>query len=426
MLRGASGTALLQAISNAGGLLTALLLARLLGSAGYGAYAFGFAWAGVLFIFATLGLDRYLVRGIAIYEVEGHWDLMKGLLRRSTQLVLASGIAIATIAGVMGVVLLPSFQKVPFCVAMALVPLTALTLLRQGGMQAFGQVVLGQIPEYLLRPVLIILGVLLLQFLGGATLTATTAMLVNVAAVAIAFITGAILFTRTVPGNLRQVQAMYATGEWIRAAIPMLVISGGWMLNNYVGTLVTGTLDGSSAAGVYSVVQSGAAIVVLFLVAANMPLAPVVARLHSRKDHEQLEHATERIAQAGLLASAPICLGLAAFPKVFLGLFGPGFESGATALTIVALCQLVNAASGPAGNALLMTGYQVAAGRVVVAAALVNLLLAIALVPTLGVTGAAISFGFSLVLWNLALVVIARRNLGVNVTAFSPLAMARR
>jgi hypothetical protein len=44
----------------------------------------------------------------------------------------------------------------------------------------------------------------------------------------------------------------------------------------------------------------------------------------------------------------------------------------------------------------------------------------------LGITGGAIAFAASLVLWNVILVVMARRLIGVNVTAFRSLSMHNR
>ncbi len=424
LLKMASGTALLQATSNAAGFLTALLLARFLGKDDYGRYAFSFAWASLLALVATLGVDRFLVRGIAVYEVEGKWPLMKGLLRRSNQVVLLTSVTIAAAGCLVAVAWLSASLRGPFCVAMLLVPLTALTLLRQGAMQAFGRVVSGQIPEFLIRPLLIVVGVCLLELAGGSVLSATTALGVNVAAVATAFTVGTIWLIRALPPGLRSVTPLYATWEWIRASVPMMVITGVWLLNSYIGIIVAGTLKGPGAAGVYSVVQNGAAVIVVFLVAANMPLAPAVARLHARKDAAELERTTERIAWAGLLVSMPVCIALALFPGLFLGLFGASFKSGSTALTIVALGQLANAAAGPSGTVLIMTGHEIAAVKAVGTGALVNLALAIALVPIVGVTGSAIAFTASLVFWNLALVLIARRRLGVNVTAFRRLSIA--
>ncbi len=421
LLVSASGTAILQGASGAMAFVLAVLLARFLGSVGYGRYALAFAWSSFLLTPAILGLNTFLVRGIAVYEVENQWPLMKGLLFRTNQLVLLTSTTIAVCGTVVALTWFsPSFRG-PFCVAMLLVPLTALTLLRQGAMQAFGRVVKGQLPEYLIRPLLIIVGVVALELVGR--LTPTTALGANVTGVAVAFIVGALLLRRALPTALRSVRPEFVTREWLHASLPMMLIAGVWMANNYATTLLVGTLDGSRAAGVYSVVQKAAEVIVLVLAATNMPLAPAIARLHARKDRQGLEHTTEHMARATLLVSAPIAVAFMVFPHLYLDLFGASFQTGATALMILALGQLVNSTAGPAGNVLLMTGQERIAVRGVAAGLIANVVLAVVLVPPLGVTGGAIAFASSLVLWNTALVVLARRLVGINVTAFRRLSL---
>jgi O-antigen/teichoic acid export membrane protein/glycosyltransferase involved in cell wall biosynthesis len=423
MLVSASATAALQGASTAMGFVLSVLLARFLGSVGYGRYAVAFAWASLLTTPAILGLDRFLVRGIAVYEVHGEWSLMKGLLRRTNQLVLLTSLSICACSIVVGLMWVSPVFRGPFCVAMLLIPITALTLLRQGAMQAVGRVVSGQLPEYLVRPLLIILGVVALELAGGGALTPATALGANVAGVAVAFVLGAVLLRRALPTVLRSVSPKFVTRAWLRASLPMMLISGVWMANAYVSTLVVGTLAGAHAAGVYNVAQRGAELILVLLFATNMPLAPAAARLHARGDMRGLEHTTERMARATFLVSLPVAAAFIAFPGVYMGLFGAGFRTGATALVILALGQLFNAVSGPSGNILIMTGHERAAVRGVAAGLLANVLLAIALVPSLGATGGAIAFACSLVLWNIALVVFARRLVGVNVTAFHRLAV---
>ena len=425
LLVSASGTAILQGASGVMIFVLTVLLARFLGSAGYGRYALAFAWSSFLLTPAILGLNTFLVRGIAVYEVQEQWSLMKGLLFRTNQLVLLTSTTIAVCGMIVAVTWLsPSFRG-PFCVAMLLVPITTLTLLRQGAMQAFGRVVSGQLPEYLIRPLLIIVGVVALKLVGRSVLTPTTALGANVTGVGVAFVVGALLLRRALPAALRSVRPEFVTREWLRASLPMMLIAGVWMANNYVATLMVGTLDGSRAAGVYSVVQKGAEVIILVLLATNMPLAPAIARLHARKDWQGLEHTTEHMARATLLVSFPIAVAFMVFPHLYLDLFGASFQTGATALMILALGQLINATAGPAGNVLLMTGHERIAVRGVVAGLVANVVLAIVLVPPLGVTGGAIAFASSLVLWNTALVVLARRHVGVNVTAFRRFAMSQ-
>jgi O-antigen/teichoic acid export membrane protein len=425
ILVSASGTLLLQGFALLVGFATSVLLARLLGGSDYGIYVYALAWGSLLALPAILGLDRFLVRGIAVYEVEQKWRLMKGLLRRTNQLVLLSSMVTAGVGCLVAILLLSESLRWPFCIAMLFVPITTLTLVRQGAMQAIGRVVTGQLPEYLIRPVVTLVGIGVIELVGRDSLTATTALGANVGGVAVAFVVGAVLLRRALPGVLRSVRPEYATREWMRAALPMMLIAGVWLMNNYVATLVVGTLDGPRAAGVYSVVEKGGELIVLVLVAANMPLAPVIARMHARKDRDGLQHATERVAQAALVVSLPVAAAFAIFPGVYLDMFGSSFHTGVTALRILALAQLVNAAAGPAGNVLIMTGHEHAAVRGIGAGLITNLVLGVVLVPRLGVTGAAIASASSLVVWNTVLLVLARRRVGVNVTAFRGLRMAR-
>ncbi len=423
MLASASATAVLQGASAVMAFVLAVLLARFLGSGGYGRYAVAFAWSTLLGVPAILGLNTFLVRGIAVYEVREEWGLMKGLLFRANQLVLLTSTTIAVCGIIVALTWFsPSFRG-PFCVAMLLVPITALTLLRQGAMQAFGRVVKGQLPEYLIRPLLIIVGVVALELVGHGVLTPTTALGANVAGVALAFVVGAVLLGRALPATLRSARPEFLTREWLRVSLPMMLIAGVWLGNNYITTLMVGALDGSRAAGVYTAVQKGAEVIVILLYATNMSLAPAIARLQARKDWQGLEHTTERMARATLLVSAPVAVAFMVLPHIYLGLFGASFQSGATALVILALGQLINAAAGPSGNVLLMTGQERMAVRGVAVGLLANVVLAVVLVPPFGVTGGAIAFASSLALWNTVLVVLARRLVGINVTAFRPLAL---
>lgn len=425
MLQSAFGTAILQATSTGLGFLTAVLLARVLGQDGYGRYTFTITWAAFLTIPALIGMDQFLVRGIARYEVERSWSLMKGLLRRANQTVLLTSLAVAVVGCATALLWLSDALKGPFCLAMVLVPIGTLTLLRQGAMQALGQVATGQLPEYLIWPSLTIIGIGVLAALGGSDLTPTTAMAANVAGMTAASITGSVLLLRALPSVLRTVKPAYATGEWTRASLRIMLVNGVWMTNRYVGLLILGTLDNTRATAVYGVVEKGAALIVMVHFAVNMPLAPAIARLHAQADFSGLERATQHMARVATLISLPLCAAFAILPSVYLGIFGPGFQAGSTAMAILAFAQLVNAATGPASNLLIMTGNENSAVRATVAGMIVNVVLAVALVPLLGMTGSAIAFASSLVSWNVALVVMARRRVGVNATAFRRLAMVR-
>jgi len=200
-----SGALGLQGFALLAGFATSVLLARLLGGEDYGRYVYALAWGTVLALPAVLGFDRFVVRGIAVYEVSRRWSLMKGLLRRTNQLVLLSGTATAGVGCAVAILFLSRSLRWPFCVAMLFIPFTTLTLIRQGAMQAIGRVVAGQMSEYLIRPVITLGGIGVLEVLGGNSLTATSALAANVAGVAVAFAIGTGLLKRALPAVLKSV-----------------------------------------------------------------------------------------------------------------------------------------------------------------------------------------------------------------------------
>lgn len=411
-----SGVTLLQAFSSGMAFITAIVLARLLGRAGYGRYSLAVGWASLLTVPALLGFDRLMTRSLAVYQQAEEWGRLRGLIRIGNALVLATSIGIGTV-GVLVCTLASPGSLAPFALGMVLVPVAALTLLRVAGMQALHKVVQGQIPEYLVRPLLLLAAVAVVHYVGGWSLTAATAVAITVVASVIAFVTGALWLRRVLKVIPKHTAPRYELVPWLRSAVPMLFVNGIWTINAYVGLLAVGALVGARTAAVYSVVDNGAGIVALVLVASNVSLAPEMARLFVVGNFVQLERNAVHVARAGVVASLPVVGVFLAVPNLYLGVFGHTFSVGAAALAILTVGQLVNAWAGPAGMVLLMTGYEKQAAAGVGCGLVVNVILAAVLVPIWGLAGGAFATAASVATWNVLLVVLARRCVGVSTVA---------
>src|SRR5262252_9443217 len=75
-----------------------IILARTLGTEGFGAYSYAFAWTVLLGMPAILGMDQLLIREIATYRLHSQWHLIRGLLRMANCSVLVASVCIAVIA----------------------------------------------------------------------------------------------------------------------------------------------------------------------------------------------------------------------------------------------------------------------------------------------------------------------------------------
>jgi O-antigen/teichoic acid export membrane protein len=101
---------------------------------------------------------------------------------------------------------------------------------------------------------------------------------------------------------------------------------------------------------------------------------------------------------------------------LYLNLFGENYLSGRSALFILCVGQLVNAATGSVGVLLNMTGHERAMVISVGMSAGLNICLNIFLIPRWGIDGAAVATIISLTFVNLVKVRWAYRYLGINVT----------
>jgi len=394
----------------------ALLLSRLLGPDGYGAYAFAIAWGLLLAVPATLGLSQLVVREIATYQVRRDWRRTRGLLRRANQAVLAASLAISLTAAAAFVILgwpdAPLFE--PTLVGLAVAPLLALVLLRQAAMQGFGVVVLGRVPERIVAPILMIGIVLALEAMLSGGLSARSAVGAQVLAGAFAALIGAYLLRRTLPDEVRQAEPLYESRAWLVGALPILLASAVGAVNGQAGTILTGSIAGPEEAGIYNAAARIASLLPFLLLAATPSLMPTIAELNERGDSAALQRVLTRAARLVFLGSLPLAIGAIVFAEPVLELFGEDFRAGAGALRILCLGQLVNVATGFAWTILIMIGEAGHGTWAVAAGTTVNVLLSAALIPTLGSDGAAIGTATSMATTNILMATLLWRRRGIH------------
>jgi O-antigen/teichoic acid export membrane protein len=417
LARDALGTLGLRIASSVFALAAALLLARLLGATRYGAYAWAVAWVTVLSIPATLGMERLLVRNIAAYAMGGDWGALRGLLRRSIQWVLATSLLIGLMTALVSIFVdwrHPALRDA-LLAALLMLPMMSMISLYQGGLQGFRRVVVALAPEQILRPLLFI-GLVVVLRLRQVPLGAVEAVLLQVAATFAGFAVTWRLFARTLPTELRTAAPTYASRTWSTSAVSMLVISAVVLIYARLDVIMLGALRGAKAAGIYSSAVSAASMILLPLGAANMALAPLVPRLYAARRERELSINVRRISRIVFAATAVAALTLGILASPTLGLFGGEFRAGAAALQVLLLAQTVTAFSSTSVMLLTMTDNEHAAAAWIAAAALLNVVLDVALIPPWGLVGSSIATLAASAVQMTALSVLVRRRLGIDST----------
>lgn len=392
--------------------ITSLVLARWLGSDGYGAYAVAIAWAMLLGIPAILGMDRLVVRSVAAHSARDEWGLVRGIVRRANQWVLLTSILLAAIGAMVGWMVLEGPVRQTFVVGMLLVPILSVARVRKATLQGLHRVVLGQVPE------LVVLHVILLGLVASAQQAARLSSLVaveaHVAAALVSLLLGAWLLARNRPAELSAAAPEYQSRTWLKAALPLTVLSGIMVVNGRTDVVMVGWLAGVPEAGTYDVASKVSDIVAFLLTALNQASAPAFARLHALGKKLELQTLMGRQTRLILAGTAPLAAGLLIFGDRVMGIFGAEFVVARGAMSILVVGQLVNVAAGPVGLLLMMSGHErlVAVGFGLGAA--LNLVLNFLFIPLWGLTGAAVATATSMAIWNVILIVFMVRTLGIR------------
>lgn len=394
---------------------TNICLARALGASGYGDYIYAITWVGFLGVPACLGLPEYLVREVAVYQAKAEWGLLKGLLQRSNELVVLLSSAIATIAGSIVAWTAPANSQllIVFCIALLSLPLTTLTSLRQGSMRGLNQVVKSDFPELLIKPLLFLTLLGLIFVFQRSYLTVYSVMGIYVLTVGISFWVGSRQLYAVLPTPAKEASARYRTQEWFRGSLPFLAVVAMFTINQQVDVLMLGALQGTSAAGIYTVVGRGAQLIQFSLAAVSAATGPTIAQLYAAGDLLQIERVVHSSARLLWFACAGISTTLIALGYWFLLIFGAEFVQGQTALTLLCLGYLISAPFELAGLLLLMTGRErdTAIGTGLTAS--LNVCLNALLIPKFGLEGAAAATASSFVVRGLFFSIRTYQTLGI-------------
>ena len=427
LARGAVGGVVASVVG--GGLAYGLhvLLARMLGATHYGILAWVLSWVLVLQLPGLLGLPETVVRFAAAYEAQQRWGAIKGLLRWSGAVALASGLGVGALLGLAGVLVPeavlaqvspePDSLRATLLLGAATLPIIVLSLLWSRTLRAFGAGALSLALERAVRPGLLV--ALCLGFwLLGQELTAPAAMLLHGVAFSLLGLGAWVLLRSWRPRQLRGAALETEVRPWLDMALPSVFIAGMSVVLDSTDRLMIGGLMGVEAAGIYNASTRTAMLVGFGLTAVNAMLGPMISSMHTQGDQAGLQRLLG-LAAWGLLAWTGLgaALLLLGGPWI-LALFGPAFVQGYGALAIMVVAQMVNATCGSVGLLLMMTGHQRQVARVLAVAAGLNLVLNLALIPAWGMEGAALASGLSMAAWNLTMLVLVRKELRLNPTVF--------
>lgn len=421
LVRGGLGSIGLKTFYLAAQFGVGVALARMLGPESLGLYAFTLALIQLMAVAGQFGFPLFLVRTVSVYRAEANYALLRGLCRSGLLMVLAISCLVAGVAA-LAVVLLDMWggrlSSQVLLTGLFLVPLFALLAATRGSIQGLGHPLAAQLPEQVLRPVLLVLGLITIV-LADLNLTVTVALWLNIATASLALCAGLVLLSFHMPAETRHLPPETRTASWLHASLPFLLLAGGQVMMYQTDVVMLGIMATETAVGLYRVAIQVADGLGVVLFGISIVIAPHLARLHTEGDWRTIQLILvngHRIGAAALLVPV-VLIAIFAAPLLHL-IFGAAFVSADGAMAVLVLGKLAYATIGFAGLALSMLGRPGMAATITAITVLLNVMLNLILIPHFGIVGAAIATSTSAVLVNAGSMILIARMYGRNCSAF--------
>lgn len=394
-----------------------ILLSRTLGLRAFGEYVIALSWALTLALPAKAGFDNSALRYSTIYLERQDFAALRGFIRFATILVICISLSIGALIVIAGPGLMPVQPQTRIWAAALVLPL-ALLALYSVIMRTAHRIVAAQFYDQMLRPALVIAGLVAL-LLAGHRLSPASAMALTVVAAFGALAALLIESRRAFRSAMPHPPSYDEWQQWVAVSLPMLMLGVVQELMNQIDILFLGKLATARDAALFAASWRLASLVPFALVGLGTMAGPLIAKAYEQRSMDELHRVSSIVARAGFLFALACAAALYLLGRPLLGLFGPGFVAGRDVLSVLLIGGVVNAFTGVVAYFLTLTGRE-RQGLVIFAGALVlSIVLNLLLIPRYGAVGAAVASSSAMAAWNLVMLVYVRRTIGIDASAIA-------
>lgn len=386
------------------GVLTTVLLARLLGAERLGQYAFAFSTASLLTLPFLQGLPVLVLREGARATAENRARHSATLMRFSVGVVGVAAIVLAVAALLMvGRDTGRAFGTDPILTATSLaLPLVlVLTLCLGSVLRAKGHAVAGQLPDLAIRPGVFLFLLVIAWY--WFEMQAGTAMALHLLAAGVALV---IALFRVI-----RLRALAVGGSdpaplraWLLALLPLSALAGMQLVYGQIGIVILGIFGKDSDVGIYRVATLLSLQVGFMLAIVTAVVAPSFAKLHAAGRLDELRRLHRNSARFSMVFGVAVLLIYVLAGRWLLGIaVGDEFFSAYVPLIILSAAHAISLWAGTTNVLLTMIGHERDGLACAAVAVVVNIALNLVLIPRFGIIGAASGSAGSLIIWRILL-----------------------
>jgi len=396
-----------------------IVLARVLGAAQFGHYAFAISWISILAIAGTLGWDVAAVRIIPKLKVEEKYGQISGLIRGSLLMSTGTTIALVGMVAIIGLIWVPGrLSWILVLIAGTLTVILANLGVVSGVMKGLKLVVFSQAINMVVRPTLFLCGLGIFLLVDIGSLGPMHALLLNIGA-ALSCLLILLHHVRKRVGQSGEDNAWRSNARsWLGYALPMFVVVCVNVMFQRLGVVVVGFYLDPISTGQFAACTQISAFAGFGLLIAGVTVQPTLSELYSRGEIDAIRPILRWAARIALLLSLPVIVVILFYGDRILGLMSREFVPAHMVLKVLAMNQLICVVNGLVGTLLVMTDRQRTAGYILGSSAVVYSVLLFVLVPSHGILGAAYAGIVATIGWNSIMSLFVWRQLGVRTMAF--------
>ena len=338
------------------------LLARITSNVEYGKYTFAMSIISILVVFASVGFTNSILRYLPEYLLNGSYSLLKGFYILSFKVTIYGGLLFGTM--VYTVLLLAPHGLYWYTALLFSLSLPMLALMQYYSeiFRAFGQIVYSVLSEQILRPFGIIFFVLLFYEISKKSnlVTISSSLLLACVISLLVFIVP----LKSVKQKFLYSKPSFKVKEWMGVSSSMIFFNGFQTLLSQSDMVIVGIIINPSMTGYYSVGVRIASLANFGLVAVNQVFASGITKMYLSRDKIKFQRELSRASIFTILITFFMGGALYSWSGFILSIFGHNFLRAYEALHILIIGQVINAAAGPVGYILNLTGYQRDAVRI--------------------------------------------------------------
>ncbi|MGD8627999.1 MAG: flippase [bacterium] len=384
---------------------SSVIITRTIGAELFGKYSLSKSIFDVMGVFAVFGLNTGVIKLTSKYNARRDPGSVKGTLLSG--MAITSALAAVIVLAV--IILAPFLGRRAFGnvegidlvlrVHFLALPFFALMMIANGYTQGLKTLKYSALVELIARPMIRLVVILGLFMLGLKLFAVMFGSIISFLLAAVM----AYYFGRKIsPFDFRNTRPKLVTRELFFYSVPLVLARFMNVTISRSNTILVGFFKDSTSTGLFGAAIMLSPFISLSLISFGKIFAPVISELWEKGNLDELENTFKTVSKWVLSLGYPVFLIIMLFAPSLLRVFGSDFVNAAATLRLLAVGQIVNAAVGPAGFMLSMTGRQKLNMVNSIGLAGLNIALNILLIPRYGIAGAALATTIALGLLNVA------------------------